>query len=259
MELAVALSISTLLTLILVFANERGGLLAADAFPNGRVKGLAYAWVWLLVTVLTVLVVQSSAASGDIDLTRLSFWSLFVLHVLLLVFLAGWWLMTGRPRIDRFLNLFPADPGRSALIGIAVGVGGWLLTIATMIGIGLLAQAAGLLEGLEPSPVIPWMAGLPLWKRALIVLSAMTVEEAFFRGWLQKRVGLVVSTILFAISHAGYGQPFMLIGVTIISLVIGWTFYRTKNLWPCIIAHGVFDAIQLFVIVPVAVQMGGMS
>jgi membrane protease YdiL (CAAX protease family) len=91
-------------------------------------------------------------------------------------------------------------------------------------------------------------------RKILIVLSAMTIEEAFFRGWLQKRVGLVASTILFAVGHAGYGQPFMLVGVLVISLVIGYTFYRTKNLVPCIVAHGVFDAIQLFVIVPVALK-----
>jgi membrane protease YdiL (CAAX protease family) len=41
--------------------------------------------------------------------------------------------------------------------------------------------------------------------------------------------------------------------------VIGFTFYRTKNLIPCIIAHGVFDAIQLFVILPVVFRMMGMG
>jgi membrane protease YdiL (CAAX protease family) len=41
--------------------------------------------------------------------------------------------------------------------------------------------------------------------------------------------------------------------------VIGVTFYRTKNVLPGIIAHGVFDAIQLFVIVPIAVKMMGIG
>jgi len=100
--------------------------------------------------------------------------------------------------------------------------------------------------------MIGWMAALPLWKKAAIVFSAMTVEEAFFRGWLQKRVGLIASTVLFALAHSGLGQPLLLIGVSLISLVIGYTFYRTKNLIPGVIAHGVFDAIQLFVIIPIA-------
>ncbi|MCU1246666.1 MAG: hypothetical protein JWN02_2576, partial [Acidobacteria bacterium] len=100
---------------------------------------------------------------------------------------------------------------------------------------------------------------LPVWKKCLIVLSAMTVEEAFFRGWLQKRVGLIASTVLFALAHSGLGQPFLLIGVALISLVIGFTFYRTKNLVPGIIAHGVFDAVQLFVIIPIAFKASGLG
>ena len=86
----------------------------------------------------------------------------------------------------------------------------------------------------------------------------MTVEEFFFRSFLQKRIGLVASTILFALAHFTYGNPMMLIGVTMISLVIAVTFYRTRNVVPGIIAHGVFDAIQLFVIVPAFVKLLGM-
>jgi membrane protease YdiL (CAAX protease family) len=47
------------------------------------------------------------------------------------------------------------------------------------------------------------------------VLSAMTVEEAFFRSFLQKRIGLIASTILFALAHFTYGNPLLLIGVTV--------------------------------------------
>jgi membrane protease YdiL (CAAX protease family) len=107
--------------------------------------------------------------------------------------------------------------------------------------------------------MIAWLAALPLWKKGMIVFSAMTVEEAFFRGWLQKRVGVILSTILFALAHSGFGQPLLLIGISVISLIIGLTFYRTKNLIPCIIIHGVFDGVQLFVIIPVIVKMTGLG
>lgn len=259
MEIILALVVSTLLTGALAIANERFHLLATDRFPNRAARWLAYAWVWLLTFVLTALVAQSNAAGG-IDPAAISFWSLFTLHLLLVVFLVGWWLMTERPPVTRFLNLQRADFGESLVLGLVVGLGGWIVTIAIAIGIGLALKAAGLLpEDVQPSPVIPWMAALPIWKKALIVFSAMTVEEAFFRGWLQKRVGLVLSTVIFAISHAGYGQPLLLIGVTVVSLVIGYAFYRTRNLWPCIIAHGVFDAIQLFILVPTLLKFTGQG
>src|SRR5438876_911363 len=85
---------------------------------------------------------------------------------------------------------------------------------------------------------------------AWLGLSAMSVEDAFFRAWMQKRIGLIASTTLFALAHFSLGQPLLLIGVTVISLVIGFTFYRTKNVLPGVVAHGVFDSVQLFVIIP---------
>jgi membrane protease YdiL (CAAX protease family) len=108
-------------------------------------------------------------------------------------------------------------------------------------------------------PIMVWLTGLPLAYKLAIVVAAMTVEEAFFRGWLQKRVGLIASTVLFALAHSGLGQPLLLIGVSFISIIIGFTFYRTKNLLPGIIAHGVFDAVQLFVIIPVLFRMMGLG
>ena len=253
-----SLLVSFLLTASLVFANERYGLLSSDRFPTPGAKWFAYVWLWGFVTVVTALVMQSSTASGQVDTANIPFWSLFMLHVLLMVFLIGWWVVAGRPPVSEYMNLSRRDFAQNAAIGVAVGVGGWILTIAIALGVGSALMAMGLMpEDAEPSPMIPWMAALPIWKKALIVFSAMTVEEFFFRGWLQRRIGLILSTILFAIAHAGYGQPFLLVGVTIVSLVIGYTFYRTRNLWPCIIAHGVFDAIQLFVIVPIVLQVAG--
>ncbi|HUO84229.1 MAG TPA: type II CAAX endopeptidase family protein [Thermoanaerobaculia bacterium] len=218
-------------------------------------KWAAYAWLTGFVLLVSFLVIASTEASDQVDPTRMSFWSLFSFHLLILIFLAGWWLLAGRPDLAAFFNLQLDRAGESILIGLAVGVAGWFVTIGLALLAGMILTAAGWSpEDFSPSPMIPWMAGLAPWRKALIVLSAMTVEELFFRGWLQKRVGLIASTIVFAVAHAGYGQPFMLIGVTLISLVIGATFYYTRRLLPCIIAHGVFDAIQLFVVVPLALK-----
>lgn len=259
-SILIACFTTIILTGLLAFANERFGLLSSDAFPSAGHRWGAYGWFALLVFIITLLVVQSSRATGQIDLDNLSFWALFTMHVLLSVFLVGWWLLAGRPPLQSFLNLRMQHPMQSVAIGIVVGVGGWVVTLSIALGVGLALNQAGLMpEDVQPSPIIPWMASLPLWQKALIVLSAMTVEEAFFRGWLQKRTGLLISTALFAVSHAGYGQPFLLVGVTVVSLVIGYTFYKTKDLWPCVIAHGVFDAIQLFVIVPLVLQMSGQA
>ena len=121
----------------------------------------------------------------------------------------------------RFFNIQRDNAGEAVLTGLAVGVGGWLVTIAIALAIALVLQATGVLpKNPQPSATIAWMASLPLWKKIMIVCSAMTVEEAFFRGWLQKRVGLIASTLLFALAHLGLGQPFLLIGVMTISVLI---------------------------------------
>lgn len=253
---ALAIAVALVIGGTIIFLNERVNLLSQDRFPTPAARFLGYVWLLGLLVVFTESVAGSSGSTPTPDdLAHVPFWSVFVLHAVLIVFLAGWWALTNRPRLPVFLNLH-GDLPRGALLGVAIGVGGWAVTIAIALTIGLVLTSAGLMpENLKPSPMIPWLAAMPVWKKILIVLSAMTVEELFFRGWLQKRIGLFASTILFAVGHAGYGQPFMLIGILVISFVIGYAFYRTKNLVPCIVAHGVFDSIQLFIIVPVVLKV----
>lgn len=245
----------------MIWLNERYGLFATDRFPTPAMKVAAYAWLGLLLFGLAILVVGSAMhVPTASELAKVPFYSLFLLHGVLIVFLVGWWFLTGRPPLGEFMNLRRGENGEMVLIGLAVGVGGWIFTIITAVLLAAIISATGLMpKPPQPPPMIAWMAALPLWKKALVVLSAMTVEEAFFRGWLQKRVGLIASTIIFALAHSGFGQPFLLIGVALISLIIGFTFYRTKNMLPGIIAHGVFDGVQLFVVIPILFRMMGLG
>ena len=246
---------------VIVFLNERNNLLSCDRFVSDLAKALAYVLLLGFMVLMAVLVTSSALAKPTADALRdLSFINLFFLHALLIIFLAGWWLATGMPDLREFLNIRHEKPAEVAAIGLSVGVGGWIITIVMAMLVALLLQATGALkEAPEPPAMIGWMANLAIWKKALIILSAMTVEEFFFRSFLQKRIGLIPSTVLFSLAHFTYGNPLLLIGVTVISLIIGITFYRTKNVVPGIIAHGVFDAIQLFVIVPLAVKMMGVG
>ena len=255
------LIVATVIYLIFLFVVERFNLFSIDRFPSRMAKIIAYVWLGGFFVLITALVTQSSSAPVQKkDLLDIPFWSLFSMHMILVIFLLGWWLLTRRPPIQQFLNLQKENRFRAVMTGIAIGVGGWAITIALAMAFAVILQQMDLMpDDMQPSPMIPWMANLALWQKAVIILSAMTVEEAFFRGWLQKRVGLIVSTVAFVIAHAGYGQPLMLIGITVVSLVIGITFYRTKDLIPCIVAHGVFDAIQLIILVPLAVKFGGLG
>ncbi|MFL6246758.1 MAG: CPBP family intramembrane glutamic endopeptidase [Thermoanaerobaculia bacterium] len=251
----------TLVWLAIVFLNERYGLLSCDRFSSPTAKLFAYLWLGGFMVVLAMLVTASALTPVTAkQLADTPFYSLFLMHVILVAFLVGWWVATGFPELREFLNIRHERPAEVVAIGVSVGVGGWIFTLIMAMLVALLLQATGVLDKPpEPPAMIGWMAAMAWWKKALIVLSAMTVEEAFFRSFLQKRIGLIASTLLFALAHFTYGNPLLLIGVTVISLVIGVTFYRTKNVVPGMIAHGVFDAVQLFVIVPIAVKMMGIG
>lgn len=259
MVFALSVTFVVLVWLAIVYLSERHGLLSCDRFPNEGAKWFAYIWLGAFMVLLAFLVTASATTTTTAEQLRTTpFYSLFLLHAILVIFLVGWWAASGAPPVKEFLNIRHERPAEVVAIGVSVGVGGWMITIIVAMLVGLALQGLGAMEEApEPPAMIGWMAVLPVWKKALIILSAMTVEEAFFRSFLQKRIGLVASTILFALAHFTYGNPLLLVGVTIVSFIIGVTFYKTRNVVPCVIAHGVFDAIQLFVIVPIAVKMMG--
>jgi membrane protease YdiL (CAAX protease family) len=243
---AALILVVTLFMLAIVYLNERHGLLSCDRFPSVEAKWFAYIWMWLFLSGLAVLVARSAQEQPTASqIAKMPFYSVFEMHLILVVFLFGWW---------------AARPAEVVAIGISVGVGGWIITLLVALLVSLILQATGAMgQAPEPPVMIGYLSALPLWQKALIVLSAMTIEEAFFRSFLQKRLGLIISTLLFALAHFTYGNPLMLVGITVVSLIIGVTFHRTKNVIPGVIAHGVFDAIQLFVIVPIAIKMLGVG
>ncbi|HJW93489.1 MAG TPA: type II CAAX endopeptidase family protein [Thermoanaerobaculia bacterium] len=250
-----------LVWLAIIAANERFGIFRCDRFPNIFAKIFGYLWLGLFLIVVGVLTAYNAVHPPTAQqLEQMPFIGFFVLHFVMIVFLLVWWLITRRPPLGTFLNIPRNGNGEAVMTGFAVGFGGWIATIVIALFALAILRVAGLVpDNIKPPAMIAFMAHVPWWKKASIVFAAMTVEEAFFRGFLQKRLGLIASTMLFAVAHAGYGQPLLLVGVSIISLIIGTVFYRTKNLLPGIIAHGVFDAIQLFVIIPIAFRFAGLG
>ncbi|MGZ5492619.1 MAG: CPBP family intramembrane glutamic endopeptidase [Thermoanaerobaculia bacterium] len=256
---SLAAILMTLAWMAIIYLNERYNLLCCDRFSSVGTKFFAYGWLGLFLLLLGLLVANATNNPARAsDLSQAPFYVIFSLHAILVMFLLGWWLATGRPPLREFFNIQRGRSGEAVLIGLGVGIGGWVFTILAAVAVVALLNAAGLIEDPKPSPVVGFMASLPIWKKALVVLSAMTVEEAFFRAWLQKRLGLIASTTLFALAHFTLGQPILLIPVTVISLVIGLAFYRTKNILPGVIAHGVSDAVQLFVVIPIAFKVAGV-
>jgi membrane protease YdiL (CAAX protease family) len=226
------------------------------------------------------------------DLTNIRAPQLFQLHFLMIAAMAVWFLLgfgvrpepplpdlsttfgeepvlsapppprvpLGRRFLEQFGFLAPSVP-REIGLGLALGMGAWLVVLMILMAVGLALYALGGDKAMpqEAPAVVPFIAGLPILVRVLISLSAGVVEETFFRGFLQPRMGIALSTVFFALAHLSYGQPFMLVGITLLSLIYALIVRWRQSVWAAIAAHSLFDAIQLLVVVPTALRMIGQE
>src|SRR6185295_1469809 len=166
--------------------------------------------------------------AAEIDVKLLSLPVLLAGHVVIVTFLLVWWRLRGGFSAGPFFRLSAAHLWDKVREGLATGAGGWLVTIMVTGAATVAASASGRSDELtEIPPVMAWLAALPLGSKLAIIGAAMTVEEAFFRGFLQPRVGLFLSSVMFALSHFSYGLPFLIVGVFTFSLIVGRTFARS--------------------------------
>ncbi len=195
-----------------------------------------------------------------IDVSTIGPLDLFGLHGMLVLGLAGWFLL-GYPlaRPWRALaNRCGLEAERGILSELAFGLGFglvlWLVVVLGMAGLAATLTRLGLgeLTARELPEVIKFMAALPVGVRVALAVSAGLVEEVFFRGFLQPRIGGVFSSLLFVLAHVGYGEPFMLVGVTALSVAFALLVVRRGNVWAAVAAHFTFDAIQLLWLIPAA-------
>lgn len=188
---------------------------------------------------------------------------LFLLHVLFIFtlvvwFIAGYVPAVGAQPLDwwrgwtRQLGWRTRRPVQELGLGVGAGVISWLVVLLLVMLIGMIVYALGGEDLLpqSPPPMLEWIVGLPFAVRLGLALSAGLVEETFFRGFLQPRVGIVFSSVLFILAHLSYGQPFMLVGVAMLSFIFAGLVRWRQSIWAAAAAHATFDGIQLLVIMP---------
>lgn len=80
-----------------------------------------------------------------------------------------------------------------------------------------------------------------------VCIFAPLAEEAVFRGAIERRLleknwnhwyAIIISAVIFALAHMSV-YPF----ISPFIIVICWLYYRTRNLWPGILMHAVFNTI----------------
>ena len=256
----VLLVVAGSLGILLCFVQARSrAVFAEDGFAEPGRRALAMGLLGAVLVLVVAIPFAGALVGAQAETRELSVVSVFAVHATLVFFLICYYALSGRRSISDFLRLRSDRPAHDLAVGAGIGVVGWVLTIVTaavILGIGYLLSPKERIGSPETSvsPMIIWLVAQPVWVKAMIVVSAMVVEELFFRGFLQPRVGPVAATLMFTAAHGAYGQPIVLVGILVIAAVLAVTFAVYRNVLPCVMAHGVFDAIQMFVIIPLALR-----
>jgi membrane protease YdiL (CAAX protease family) len=203
------------------------------------------------------------ADATPMPIEGLSIPDLFTLHAIFVAGLVAWYLLgfsgsgAGPGTWVRQLGFASHDLPREIGIGVAAGLGGWLVVIALLLVVALVVYLIGGEDALptQPPEIIGWVVALPVTVRVALSLSAGVVEETFFRGFLQPRIGIFASSVLFVMAHLSYDQPFLLIGVALLSILFALLVRWRQSIWAAIVAHTVFDAVQLLFVIPNALEM----
>ncbi len=129
------------------------------------------------------------------------------------------------------------------------------LTLAGVVGLLLLEIVAGAIAMRISPPAYGELsgttetlyAGLTAPLAAIVVaLASGTAEEILFRGALQPRFGLLLTSLAFGVVHVQYGLVWALLSTGATGLVLG--IYRQRiNTTACILMHGLYNLTLLLV------------
>jgi len=135
------------------------------------------------------------------------------------------------------------------VVGLVVGVGGWL------IGIIIAGVLARLVPYTVPEQFIRMLtptSGLDLIYFVIITWAVVgPCEELFFRGFIQgtfetwkgPTTGIIAGSILFGLAHFDPNLWFRTIPAGFLGLVYGILYARRKSIVPVAVAHSLNDTI----------------
>lgn len=221
--------------------NEPRGLLGLGLFGLTALAVLALPLFMLLQSLLL-----GAWDRQEGSLTRSGLLLGLAINVALLLLLPVVALAVTRPgRRGAVLERLGLTFRPSAIVHLVIGflaAGASLLVLgAVLLG---LERALGL--KMEESTLVPQIQSLLDWPLVLTIsLVAALTEEVYFRGILQSRVGILLSSALFGIIHIGYGTVLQVVAPFLLGVFFGLLARWTRGLWAPIAAHFAFNFIQL--------------
>jgi uncharacterized protein len=238
--------------LLLLPAVRRGLARLMPIDPLSTVHAVALSFTMLIVInmvvilaigldTLTELVMTQAAEMETLTVSPamlLGLWTQQILMAIWAVIGVGWLARRSfAGSLDRLAIRLPR--GREVL----VGVGGGFLGVFTSMVVAGVASALG--YGIDPDvqslneallgPIFRSLPGI-----LTIGFAAALGEETLFRGALQPRFGIVITTILFAITHNQYGLSLSTVVVFFAGLIFA-LLRRRFNTTTSMIAHATYN------------------
>jgi len=108
-----------------------------------------------------------------------------------------------------------------------------LVTILSLLGI---ADAEKVAETVKRQDSLTLLAAVSLGPFA---------EEVLFRGYLQKRIGVIITSLLFAFLHKGYGSVAEIAAAFAVSVIFGHYVRENNSVLPPFLAHALYNAMSV--------------
>ncbi|QEC76742.1 CPBP family intramembrane glutamic endopeptidase [Mucilaginibacter ginsenosidivorax] len=139
-------------------------------------------------------------------------------------------------------------------------VGYYILSVIVILliivfGSGIIGLTLKRLDLLKFSPTITLMRNMSTPVKLLGIITAGVLEELIFRGYMIPRLKLffksghwpvIISSVIFALGHWGYGTAINVLVPLFIGLVFGYHYYRYRNINILIICHLLIDLNAMF-------------
>lgn len=146
--------------------------------------------------------------------------------------------------------------------GVSRKIGLGLLAAAALYAVFFIGNWASRLvlpfAGADIGQVYGFKTGAPVLR--LVLSMALVIgpgEEFFWRAYLQRRwqkrfgplAGWLAATALYALVHAGSGNPMLVLAAAVCGLFWGFLYMRTGSALLVVVSHTVWD-IAVFLIIP---------
>ncbi len=227
-----------------------------DAFrvPFTPAIGLAL----VLWTFLAQLLVGTVAAVGGMDFDDPTQLRIIIIAAQVVTLAGALGTMQSSGRLSWRLAGPVRPQSKDVAVGVAVGVGGYVIVLLWAIAFGLVF---GEPEPVEQSLLQDVSSSTPVIVTSVLaaVLMAPIVEEVVFRGVLfqalRRQVGLwpaaLLSGVVWTAVHVelfppvGSFQPVAIGAIFLLAIWLAWIFHRTGTIVVAVLGHATFNAINL--------------